>query len=515
MSSGTLELLGQELSKALHPLKERLTAGEIRTLLAELGLQFPATLEAQAGFINALTTVAESAAGLAPLAADLAEAIENDDTGAMIQKTLQIIDVLRVLLPALDTIGTTLNALSGSFPEIPPAEVSAFAAELPRKLLDFILVTYLEGYYSTVLQFLSLFGITELVDEPGDPADETKPPHTRRTLRLERIGELFSSPDTLLRTLYGWGDPSFDGRVLLERLHGLLTSVSIPVSFDASATPPALHLFNFRISPRVDLSPPALEEAFELDVPAGISGSIPILEPHLRLEVELEAPLAAQTSLLLQPPAQVTFIPPSGTVQGRASLGVARLPKEGSNSIVIVGVPGGSGLQAQRLAFALAAGFAWDSANGKAVGDFGFDGEIKGGKLIVTLEGADGFIGELLAGFGLEADFDLGFGWRAGGGVYFTGSSVLEIQLPLHIALGPVDISAITLSVGIENRAFPIGLAANIQAMLGPIQAVVEQIGVQANLTFPSDGKGQLGPVDFNLGFKPPKGVGSRSTRGS
>ena len=65
-----------------------------------------------------------------------------------------------------------------------------------------------------------------------------------------------------------------------------------------------------------------------------------------------------------------------------------------------------------------------------------------------------------------------------------------------------------TISVGLQGTKFPIGLSGDIKAALGPLQAVVEEIGLTANLSLPSDRKGNLGPVDFSLGFKPPKGVG-------
>ncbi|HLR05489.1 MAG TPA: DUF6603 domain-containing protein, partial [Pyrinomonadaceae bacterium] len=93
-------------------------------------------------------------------------------------------------------------------------------------------------------------------------------------------------------------------------------------------------------------------------------------------------------------------------------------------------------------------------------------------------------------------------------GVFFTGSGTLDIQLPAHITLGPVELTALTLTIGIQDRKFPIGLSTDIKATLGPLQAVVQQIGIRADLTLPEDRKGKLGPVDFALAFKPPTGVG-------
>ena len=42
---------------------------------------------------------------------------------------------------------------------------------------------------------------------------------------------------------------------------------------------------------------------------------------------------------------------------------------------------------------------------------------------------------------------------------------------------------------------------------LGPLHAVVENMGVRLTISFP-DGGGNLGPAQFDLGFQPPNGVG-------
>jgi len=153
-------------------------------------------------------------------------------------------------------------------------------------------------------------------------------------------------------------------------------------------------------------------------------------------------------------------------------------------------------------------GFAWNSAMNRAEGTFSVAGEVRNGKLVVDLSNADGFIGSLLSGFGLESDFNLGLGYSTRDGIFFRGSATLDIQIPLHLQLGPVEISGLTLSVGISEDAFPIGIATDIKAALGPLQAVVQQIGVEALISIPEDRKGNAGPVDITIGFKPPTGVG-------
>ena len=92
--------------------------------------------------------------------------------------------------------------------------------------------------------------------------------------------------------------------------------------------------------------------------------------------------------------------------------------------------------------------------------------------------------------------------------MYFGGSGGLEISLPTHITLGPIEIVAATLAVGSSDGVIPIELGATIKGDLGPLKAVVENIGLRATLTFPPNRDGNLGPANLALGFKPPNGVG-------
>ena len=75
-------------------------------------------------------------------------------------------------------------------------------------------------------------------------------------------------------------------------------------------------------------------------------------------------------------------------------------------------------------------------------------------------------------------DLTLGISHREG--FYFRGTSNLEIELPAHIELGPLEIQGLTISAVPSADGLPIGLGASFKASLGPIQAVVEQIGLSA-----------------------------------
>jgi hypothetical protein len=139
--------------------------------------------------------------------------------------------------------------------------------------------------------------------------------------------------------------------------------------------------------------------------------------------------------------------------------------------------------------------------------DFGIEFDIKNGKIIVGVEGADGFIEKILSGIHMEMDFALGVGFTSKSGFYFRGSGGLEISIPLHLSLGPVNIESLLLRLNPVDGTFPLVAATTFNLALGPLSAVVENIGIKLTLSFP-DGGGNMGPANFDLGFQPPNGIG-------
>src|SRR5262249_3407957 len=134
--------------------------------------------------------------------------------------------------------------------------------------------------------------------------------------------------------------------------------------------------------------------------------------------------------------------------------------------------------------------------------------DLKRGKVVITADGSDGFIATLLSGVDITSTFDLGVGFSTDTGVYFQGSSALEIQLAQHLDLGPVELDALTLTIGVKDGKFPVGITTDIKADLGPLQAVVQGIGVSLDFELVDGNKGNLGPLDLSASFVPPTGVG-------
>ncbi len=499
--TGTLESIALALARLLQPLSERLGTGQVRVLFAELGVQFPPALEGVPAFVDATRTVIVAIEELPEHIPDLIDAIDDEDVGQIVAESLALIDIIRRVIQGFDTIATALKNAGGAT-GLPLADVTAFANELPQRLLEYLVARNLEVIPGPA-DALDFIGALERTDLNVGSVDPAKPPFTRRVLHLDQLSDFLQSPLDHLNAMYGWGSPTFDGSALLGRLGQILGRAGIPAVLDTSVNPHVLDVYFVEVQAKTGVTPRGLSirvaDSFQFDQ------GTPIVQDDFKLEVGFDSQVKVGTEIIIQPDDTVTVIPPSGEFKGDAFIKFTGGSETG-DPYVILGQPGSSRIEARQFVVRVGAGIAWLTDHGE--GEFTILGEIKKGKIFIGMEGADGFLGTLLSGLKVESDFDLGVGFSTKEGIFFVGSATLDIQIPLHVALGPVELNALTLSVGLSGSDIPIGLAVDIKALLGPLQAVVEQIGIEARPRLPPDRKGNAGPVDFSLAFKPPKGAG-------
>jgi len=498
--SGTLETLATTLARLLEPLEERLAAGELRFLLAELGLQFPEALETHPVLVNAAKAAVQQAKQLSRLVVELTAAVQAEDLSRMLAKGLELANAIRAAVQGTFTVANALETAGGGM-GIPPAELDQFTNELPGRLVEYLVARNLEALpgASPSLQFI---GVLERSEQP--PIDAQHPAYVRRRVHLDQLTRFIRDPATQLKNMYQWGAPGFTGVALLQALQRVLAQAGVPVVLDTSGPVPVLDLLFLELSPKTSV-PQGLR--IKVADTVNIDNALPFQQGEWQLRLVLNTQLAVGSEILVKPDDGVIFTPPSGQVQGDTLVewigGGA-----GGQPYLILGQAGGSRLEARQLVARAGVGFAWNPSTHQAEGTFSIGGELRNGKIVVSLQGADGFLGSLFSGLGLESDFSVAFGFSTREGLYFQGSSTLDIQLPLHVSLGPLELRALTLTVGIGDGDFPLGVAVDVKAALGPLQAVIEQLGIQGKLSVPPDKKGNLGPLDFQLGFKPPKGVG-------
>lgn len=498
--TGTLERLALTLADALSPLATDLASGNLASLINQLGLELPGGFSVPPALNTAAQTVATAAANLPARVTALTAAIEAENLASIVSEGALTLNEVVSVINAIDVLATQLPAaLSGS---VSPADAAAFAGQFAERLFSYTVVRYLEDQQAALLGVLGMAGVVDRVRVPNQGGPGT---HLSRRVRFDRIGAVISEPENALRTLFGWGDPTFDGRDLLRRIADLGRGFGISVSYDETAPSPELHVFALSIAPTAGPTPRGLAFTLKSDIPAAWSLGLDIT-PQLRLDARLAASLGAGATLELRPPGEITA-DLAAALQGTAQIGVTAHGAAG-RELTLLGIAGGIGLRAQSISIYAGSEFSWDSGSNRASGDFGLGGEIKGGRLTVDFSNADGLLQTLLGAIKVDSEFELGVDWSVARGLRFRGSSALEIKLPTHLTLGPISIEALTLSAGINGSTFPIGLSLDVAARLGVLDVVVEEVGININLSFPPGGHGAIGPLDLTFGFKPPKGAG-------
>lgn len=498
-TQGTLETIALSLTRLLNPLEEELRKGRIRVLFAELGLEFPPELETKTAFVNALERAGAEVTRLPALVKELITAINANDYSKITSSGLELFSTIKTIIENVITISNELQSLGGTLPGISATDMNNFASNLPKKLTEYLIIKNIEGTlgFAEALEFIDVVERKEITSGGFS--------YTQRSLKINQLFHFLSAPGEHLKSLYDWGNQAtFDGVKLFQKIEKLFLSVGLPIILDQSTNPIVLDLTYAELKPRLDLNPKGLE--LQLLDKIKVNGPV-FSKDDWKIKLTLDASLGSGFRFVVQPNSNVTFIPPAGDVKGKVSLEWIAGNVNGS-PYLLLGKAGGSRLEAKQFAIKGGIDFKWDTATNQAKGDFNIGGEIKGGKLLIDFSKGDGFLTKLLSGIKLDSDFDLGFGYSSKDGVYFTGSSTLIIQLANHIDLGPIQLSALSISIGLGADAIPIALALNLKAELGPLKIVVEQIGVKANLSFPSNQKGNLGPVNLNIGFQPPSGLG-------
>jgi hypothetical protein len=501
MPAGTLEKIGQQLGLALQPLESQLTSANIIPFLAELGIHFPPQL-LQPSFTNALNTGATAAGALPATLTQLATDIEASNDGAILTDGLKLIQEIGAVITALEALGTELKNISGALPGINGAEATAFAEELATNLLSYLIISYLESVEPGAVAVGNLLGFIDYLPNPGTPGDPTHPPFISRKLQFSRLGQVLTSPLDVLKSLYDWGAPAYDGTKLLPRLESSLGLLDIFPNPDAPPQPPgslALSLLNIQIVP------PGLVASLNYGIPENFTFTLPLGDVW-SVGINVQGDFDAGLSATIKPPANVN-LKATGVLNGQLLATLSAKGTDASHPLVLIGQTGGSVLQTDSISIGAGLNVHWDVPSNTAIAEPALTIAITGGKVVIDMSNADGFLATVLSGIHVEAGFDLTITWAPDTGIHITGGAQLEIDLPLHLSLGPVSLPTLYLVAGASSSGLPIEISAALGLTLGPIQASVDRVGVKGLLSFPDHG-GNLGPADLAISFKPPSGLG-------
>jgi len=534
---GTFETLLAEVGQALLPLREALASPEAFVgFLTKLGWHaedIPQPLVQVGASVEVLYDLLRKILGDGGLNVGGSVAGSTDD-GAAVAIDVSLDDIQRgiqAVTDVVDGIKAIETAPAGTIPA--PLLADGFATEFPQQLLDHVLITYLTRFHPRIGFGLKALGVVK--SAYAAPAGN-RPAYVHQTLDFSDLPRLLDDPSIVLKNAFGWGEPTFDAGAVLSEVDNLLTSLGLSVHLEDQRTgavqvltgaAPPLGAAPIRglvaiIFERVTAATRMSAELRLVGLPASgpalpglalfptFTGTLDFtwqLDTDISLTVRSNMNVAGGLGLKVRPGTGIDMV--VGFEDGDAPVGasgsvdvkVGRSVTDGAPHLIL-GSPGETRLQYRTIA-----GIGGIRLANGADLDVFIELDLEGLEFVIDAGESDGFIAKLLPDDGISFGSDLAIGMSHRQGFYFRGTSNLELSVPAHVQLGPVEIQSLLISAVPDGDTLPIGLGATFKAALGPLQAVVEGIGLKAVISFPDTG-GNLGPLDLDLGFLPPRGVG-------
>jgi hypothetical protein len=451
-----------------------------------------------------------------------------------VSSTISMEDIMRIknavsqIISGIDAISTAPDAVFS-----PALVADGFKSKFPEQLVNYLVMEYLTRFHPSWAFALKALGVvkTKYITPVGN-----RKPYINYSIDFADLPTAISDPKIILQNAFGWGTPNFDFGKFVSEIDNFFSAISVDVSKEvipdkvAGLIQGGVSLPGAPIQKSLKLiffqrarDTGRLAASINLLYLPAVGSSMPgiAILPAFNGIVDFKMQLADDTAVtikssldlqggigaMLRPGAPVEMLigfnsPGSPSTINGSIEAIAERSNVDNTPTIIFGAADATRLEYQKIG-----GLGGIRINSGNTIDFYAEVEFKGLKFVFKPGDADGFIQKIVPAEGIGLGFDLALGFSYLHGFYFRGSSTFEIHLPTHITLGPVSIEGFTLSFMPKDGALPLSAGATIKASLGPLVAVVENIGMTANISFPAKG-GNLGFANFDLGFKPPNGIG-------
>jgi hypothetical protein len=490
-----LQSILTEVGLAIAPLRKVDTPQRAVVFFRQLGYEIPA-----GAFGGSLAKIGGAASALVDAVRQLTGA---SDASA----------IAAAIVEAFARVGAAVDAVRELHAEVQAGGGGAIPGieELPRRLTDFLLLDYCDTQRSELHAVLHVLGLIE--NRP--PA----PNQAQRLVNWNRLGKFITEPQRIVDDVYQWGTDA-NTTELLARLERVMRAAVLPGGFYPQAETTRTLLGN--PSNLQELRFPILQRGFTPETyaqfgitvaPAAAQGAkkkgIALL-PYIMGAAGFDFSVCDRGELVFNATADIKgvglVIRPPLDVEGLLNLTGAfqasvtvKEKADRTEEHILIGSAGGSRLAVQGL------GIKWFAQNPHGALDVGFEADIQALRLVVEGGEGDGFLAKILSGLHVQAEANLGLGMTLLTGFTLRGGANLAIELRTHIDLGPVHIDSLRLALGLAGDKLDLEAGAVFRFDLGPLKAVVENIGIKPLLSFK---QGNLGPVDLGVAFKPPNGVG-------
>ena len=497
----TVETLTLWLAGIARPLQRWLGPGSAEQFLSELGLPASEVVTAHPEMVGATAEVVDRVSELAPLVSELADALQSGDAAEISTIVERAAPLTTAFIRSIRSLSTAIDTAAQDAGDSGTA-VRRFAAELMERLLGYLLSIHLETATPWAHELAEFVGLIELTDVPEL---DTTPAHLQRAVRFDRLGPLLNDPFGVVGGVYGWGTDEFDWDLFSRRLFYLLMATSfVSIEDDPEGGPAALRTAPVDIAPTTD-SPPRLRAMTRNTVVANSSVARE-LSAGVSWEASSEGELERATAIEWSPPAAIRVVPPTTEANGRLSIGIT-LRGPADARMVLLGSVGGTRIEAKSVGASVAADLAWQPGAREAIGDPFISASITGGRFVLDLTDADGFLRSLLPDNDLAVDVDIGLSWSSARGLHLEGAAGLETQVPVDVRLGPVHVVSLAAGIDVSANALTLRALADASARVGPVSVAIDRVGAEMGVTFPAGG-GSFGLVDPAVRFEPPNGLG-------
>ena len=514
MSELALEKVTRELSAIFNPLLQLNDQQQVLDLFHDLGYKLPDSHD-----FGAITGIIDKVGELVTAVEALGDASSDDEKWNALKEILvKIIGVVTAISNKLSEIKTSLNS-------IPNFLSNSDIDEFPRRVLDYLLIFYLFHHRPKAYGILLFIGLLEEQEIEEDTA-KFQPAFTLRKVWWDRIPKYFSAPQDLPEEIYKW-DSDFDHQLFLNNLYILFRGFNLPGGLYPQSKKMQMALGNNSVDLQ-ELRVPIFEKATWPDILSQFGINVSPVEqkgskkpgfailPYIigtasfdfdvgeKLEVIFETTASMETGIgiIFRSGTGVEFITnlfdaPLDSMDFHAAMELRQ--KENTGEIIIAGAPDAS-------RFAIEGPGTKIFATKSAEADFGFEIALRAIRLVISGSDGDGFLAKVL-GEGVNVEAGLTLGYSVQKGFYIKGSGGLEIRLPSHINIGPIELQEAILALKFKDGNLVLDAGTTIKLELGPFIAIVENIGLTTTLSFPENG-GNLGPADLDFSFKPPNGIG-------
>ena len=393
---GTLDIITTELVNVLMPIKQRVEDDDILLLLAELGIQFPETLNADSAFNTAMDTLVSNIADMPEFVKVLIDAIEAEDWGAVAEKSIELIEKI---IESIDNFVIVKDALEGfslsEFSGLSGTEQSTldeFIGNFVRNLFDWLLIKYLERKSEIMVSTLEFFGVLDRSVENEGSVSAVAPEYIKYKLHLSNVGALFSDPGKLLGDLYQWGRDDFTGKAMFAKLHKICSGLGFPSVYDSNS--PKLDVLFMSIEPNLAMSPPGLD--ITLAEIFGLDGSFSVGDDKWSLILSMSAAVEVGAVLTLSPKGDVSIEQPTTAFSGDITLRFEVPGSGAAEPFILIGDPGASRFEFENFYLEAGAGMEVDGL--VSSGKFHVEGGLENGKIIIKPRDPDGFFSKNITG---------------------------------------------------------------------------------------------------------------------